>query len=490
MAVGFLQLESWIRDFRTKRLPYEAIGQAKLLLLDALGCALAAISDETVRQTLEVVAGVGGGNQARIVGTSMRSSPPNAVFANGVLIRALDLNDYSGGGNKPVGHPSDNIAVALSIGDWQRSSGLDVLTAIVMGYELYSRLQDGMGPKSPWDHTTVAGIVAPAMAGFLMNLDAERMSHALALGAVYCPTLGTIRRGHLSAAKGMANATVAQGAVFQAMLAANGITGPLGALEGTNGLNAVVLSRSGISETFFAGEDQYRIMDAGIKPYPCVGTSQSLVAAALEVRPRVAKGLGEIERIEVAMADLPIVVTQLEDMTRRHPTSREAADHSFYFLPAVALIDGELTTVQFEDRRWEDPRANALMDRMTLRTDKNLNERAPDSFPVRFSVLMRNGQEHVAEVLYHPGHPLNRLDTEGIIGKFSRYNGLKHHKIDWHALTKEVETLDTSRDLDGIFRIVCPGGGRRHKTLNARSAKKRSPMKRRQNKRSQNNRRG
>jgi 2-methylcitrate dehydratase len=467
MAAGFQQLELWIRGFRTRRLPDEAIGQAKLLLLDALGCGLAALSEETVRQTLKVVAEVGGTEQSRIVGTGMRSSPPNAVFANGVLIRALDLNDYFGG-NRVVGHPSDNIAVALSIGDWQRRSGLDVLTAIVLGYELYGRLQDRIDPKSPWDHTTATGIVAPAMAGFLMNLDEERMSHALALSAVYCPTLGTIRRGHLSAAKGMANATVAQGAVFQTMLAANGITGPLGVLEGTDGLNAAVLSRGGISETFFASEDHYRIMGAGIKPYPCVGTSQSLVAAALEVRPRVAKKLDEIERIDVAMADLPMVVTQLEDSARRHPTSREAADHSFYFLPAVALIDGELTTVQFDDRRWEDPRANALMDRITIRTDKNLNERAPNAFPVRFNVVMRDAQEHVAEVLYHPGHPLNGLDTEGIIGKFARYNGLKHHKINWDTLAKEVEALDTSPNLDGIFGIVCPGGGQRHRSQNKR----------------------
>lgn len=454
--MGFQQLASWISGFRTKRPPDEAIGQAKLVLLDGLGCALGALSEETVKQTLKVVAEVGGADQSRIVGTHLRSSAPNAVFANGVLIRALDLNDYFGG-NRIAGHPSDNIAVALCIGDWQRSTGLEVLTAIVMGYELYGRLQDRIGPKSPWDHTTATGIVAPAMAGFLMNLDGERLSHALALNAVYCPTLGTIRRGHLSAAKGMANATVAQGAVFQTMLAANGITGPLGSLEGTNGLNAAVLSRSGISEAFFASEDHYRIMGSGIKPYPCVGTSQSLVAAALEVRPRVAKRLDKIERIEVTMADLPMVVTQLEDSTRRHPTSREAADHSFYFLPAVALIDGELTTMQFDDRRWEDSRANALMDRMTIRTDKDLNERAPNSFPVRIRVLMRNGQEHTAEVLYHPGHPLNRLDTEGVIGKFARYNGFKHHKIDWHALAKEVETLDTSPNLDGIFRIVCPG---------------------------------
>ena len=225
---------------------------------------LAARSEKTVKQALKVVAEVGGMDQARIVGTGMRSSAPNAVFANGLLIRTLDLNDYFGG-NRIDGHPSDNIAVALSIGDWQRSTGHEVLATLVMGYELYGRLQDRIDPKSPWDHTTVTGIVAPAMAGFLMNLDQEHMSHALA-GAVYCPTLGALRRGHLSAGKGMANATVAQGTVFQTLLAANGLTGPLEALEGPLGLNSAVLSRSGISETLYSREDRYRIMGSRSSP--------------------------------------------------------------------------------------------------------------------------------------------------------------------------------------------------------------------------------
>ena len=86
MASGFQRLESWIRDFRTRRLPDEAIGQAKLLLLDALGCALAALSEETVRQTLKVVAEVGGAEQSRIVGTR------HAIFRSecGVRKQCLD----------------------------------------------------------------------------------------------------------------------------------------------------------------------------------------------------------------------------------------------------------------------------------------------------------------------------------------------------------------------------------------------------------------
>jgi len=450
----FEQLAAWIEDFRVKKPSEEAIGQAKLFLLDALGCALSALAEEMVIKALEVVADLGGREQARILGTGRRTSVPNAVFVNGLLIRTLDLNDFSGKG-RVTGHPSDNIAVALTIGDWQRSTGLEVLTTIVMAYELYGRLQDHLDRNAPWDHVTASGFVAPAIAGFLMNLNREQMSHALALSAVYSITPGAVRQGHLSAAKGMANASVTQSAVFHTLLAANGLTGPLQAMEGSRGLSATVFSNCRIPEILVPSDGTYRIMDSHIKAYPCIGTAQSLVAAALQVRPAVEKDLDKIEAIEVIMADLPIINAQVADSTRRHPTSREAADHSFYFLPAVALLDGELTTCQFEDCRWEDRRVNALMDRITIRIHKDLNQRAPGGFPAGIRVVMKSGDEHLAEVPYPPGHALNRLGQQGIVGKFARYNGLKHPKIDWNALVREVDAFERAPNLDDILQIVC-----------------------------------
>jgi 2-methylcitrate dehydratase len=454
MTVRFEQLASWVQGFRTKRPSEDAIQQAKLVLLDALGCALAARPEEIIRQVLKVVTDVGGEKQARILGTEKRSSVTNAVFANGVLIRVLDLNDFFGGA-KIAGHPSDNIAVALTVGDWGRSSGLDVLSTIVMAYELYSRLQDQIDRNSPWDHVTATGLVAPAIAGFLMNLDADRMSHGMALSAAHCPTLGVVRWGQLSAAKGMANAAVAQGAIFQTLLAAQGLTGPLEAIDGPRGLAATVFTRAEGPDLVAPVGDQYRIMNVQIKANACVGTAQSLVSAALELRPRIEKSLDDIETIEVTLADLPSITSQLADHERRHPSSRETADHSFYFLTAVTLLDGKLTADQFEDRRWEDRRVKALMDGMTIRPDQGLSERAPKGLPARIRLLMRNGQEHVVEVLYPPGHPNNRLDMRGIVAKFARYMGPTFHQTDWDALVRAVETLDQSPTLDGVLQIVC-----------------------------------
>ena len=63
------------------------------------------------------------------MGHPQRMSAPNAVLANGTLIRVLDLNDYMVGAHPQSGarggHPSDNIAVALAAAELAGSSGLD-----------------------------------------------------------------------------------------------------------------------------------------------------------------------------------------------------------------------------------------------------------------------------------------------------------------------------------------------------------------------------
>src|SRR6185312_867936 len=65
-----------------------------------------------------------------------RASLAGAVFANGVIVRVLDLNDYLinevKGQPSSGGHPSDSIPIALAIGEARKRSGKEVLAAIVM----------------------------------------------------------------------------------------------------------------------------------------------------------------------------------------------------------------------------------------------------------------------------------------------------------------------------------------------------------------------
>jgi 2-methylcitrate dehydratase len=164
--------------------------------------------------------------------------------------------------------------------------------------------------------------------------------------------------------------------------------------------------------------DHLRISDVSIKAYPCIGTSQALVAGVIQARREIVDPIKEVKHLEIRMADTPFVRGQVEDEDRRYPTSRETADHSFYYLAAAALMDGEMTQAQFEGERWTQPVMKSLMERITIRTDASLNKYTPGSFPCVLQIDTVNGESRAVEVFYPKGHPKNRMSSVEVEGKF------------------------------------------------------------------------
>ena len=411
------QIAERIMAFDSKSIPAEVALHAKLLILDSIGCALAAKGELAYERALRTFQAIGGNAECAIIGSKERLPVTTAVMLNGILIRALDLNDaYSGPGQ--LGHPSDNIAVALTVGEKQRSSGLDVLAAIIAGYELYCRIQDIIVGRGPWDHVTASALAAPAIAGRLMRLDVDPLANALGLSAAHGNTLAAVRSGQLSNAKAMANAFVAYQATLCTLFAAQGMTGPLSVFESKGGLNQGMLSGADVSLLAQPIQDPFRISDVSIKAYPCIGTAQAMVAGVIQARKDIADPVKEVKHLEVRMADTPFVRGQVGDEDRRYPTSRETADHSFYYLAAAALMDGEMTQAQFEGDRWLQPEMKSLMERITILTDAALNQYTPGSFPCVLQATMTNGESRRVEVPYPKGHPKNRMSPAVVEEKF------------------------------------------------------------------------
>lgn len=415
-------LARWILSIDGAHVRADAVHQAKLLLLDSIGCAFAGRDEPVCRAVLAVCTGPGRSGPCTIIGTRQKTDAARAVLANGVLARVLDLNDYVVGGSKGVpeigGHPSDNIPVALAIGECRGRHGRDVLAAIVVGYEIYGRLKTMMDRRGAWDGVTVSGVVAPAIAGRLMKLDEGRLAHALALGGTRAATPAIVRRGGISAAKSIANALVAESGVAASLLAEQGVTGPLAVLEDDLGLRAIFPNGDIGAILTAALPDESYIMRSNVKAYPCLATGQGAVAAAIGLHAKLGGAVETIARIEVTMADYLFLQHQQHDPGRVRPASREAADHSFQFLVAAALTDGAFGPAQFEHRRWSDPAIVALMERIVMRTDPAWNARAPGSYPCAIRVVAIDGREHSVEVPYPPGYSRGGIAAADVVDKF------------------------------------------------------------------------
>ena len=433
--------------------------QTKLILLDSLACAIAALEVPTPRKVAALINMLGGAPMCSIVGRAEKASILSAVLMNGALVRSLDFNDVQfflkEGKLSVAGHCSDNIPAALAAAEHKGATGQATLEAIAMGYELFGRLRRLMPFTSAWDGTSVSGLVAAAIYGRLAGFDAETQANALALGAIRCATPSVVRWGRLSGAKNLANALIAQSAVQGAMLAELGVTGPLEVLDHRGGLFQVFDPDLGLDSLWAPLDEAPYIMTSGIKPYACIGTAQTTVAAALQLHPKVKDRLDRISRINVVMADLPMIRKQQGEAHRRQPRTREAADHSFTFLPAVAMAEGAMTDAQFRDRRWEQPDMLRLIEATDLTVEPGLAERAPGSMPSRIEVTLDDRSVVSEECLFHPGHsfPDRGLDAAAVCRKYDEVVGPHLSDATRKALREAVLDFET-RDIAAIMTLL------------------------------------
>lgn len=143
-------IAEWSRAATIESLGEKTVHEVNRRILDSIATALGAWTSRPAKVTRAVAQSVSIENGANLIGSNHRTTPDLAAFSNGALVRYLDFNDtYL---SKEPAHPSDNIPVAWAVGQVCGSSPKDIVTAIVLGYELQCRLCDAASLRTHgWD---------------------------------------------------------------------------------------------------------------------------------------------------------------------------------------------------------------------------------------------------------------------------------------------------------------------------------------------------
>ncbi|MDX1483706.1 MAG: MmgE/PrpD family protein [Alphaproteobacteria bacterium] len=419
------RLARWVAGFDAGAAGKGARERLKLSVLDAIGCAVLGRASGITAPVTAAQADLGAKGPATIIGGADPASVTAAVLINGTLIRALDFNDHQAidpnDGTRLGGHPSDVLAVALAVGEWQGRSGAEVLEAALMGYEIFGRAQKLLGRDHSWDHVTVHGLTAPAIAGRLMGLSEAAIADALSLGAAHATTPGAVRRGALSSAKFLAGPMVLAAGVTATMLAAHGASGPRTVFEDRlKGLGQAVYTKGDPAALAAPMASRPMIEGVTIKAYPGLDTSQAPITAVIEAQAAHGGAVEDIAGVTLILTEHPMVRRQIEDVELKQPTNRETADHSLYYLAAAALVDSDVNEAQYAREFWRDARVKDLMKRITLETDAAWEKRAPGAFPCTARIATGSGAVFESSVAYAPGHARNPYAGEEVIAKFRR----------------------------------------------------------------------
>ena len=156
---------------------------ARQCVLDYYGVALAGAGDELVSLLLDEMADAGGAPQASVIGHALRLPILSAALVNGVAAHALDYDDVN---MAMPGHPSVAILPGLlALAELKGSSGRDVITAFVAGYETACRigaaLQPGHYDLGFHSTGTIGSFGAAAACARLLGLDGDATAVALGI---------------------------------------------------------------------------------------------------------------------------------------------------------------------------------------------------------------------------------------------------------------------------------------------------------------------
>ena len=228
-------LADYAASFDIAKVDANVIHQAKRRILDTIGGALAAYAAPPSRVARRWALPVAGLDGARVWGSLVKTSPDMAAFANGTMLRYLDVNDTYR--TLDGSHPSDNLGGLFAAAEMTHRSGRDLIEAMIVSYEVQCRFVDSVPFNDKgWDQPVPGAIACALGVGKLLGLELGSLKEAIALAVV--PNLCTYqtRSGELSMWKGSAAANGARQGVFAALLAAEGMTGPSEPFDGTFGV--------------------------------------------------------------------------------------------------------------------------------------------------------------------------------------------------------------------------------------------------------------
>lgn len=395
------------------------VHEVRRRVIDALACALGAWNASAPRVARRVAALASSPAGASVWGGSRNTFPPLAAFANGVLFRYLDFNDtYL---SKEPAHPSDNIAAVFAAAQAAGCTGREIIVAIVLAYEIQCRLCDAASIRAHgWDHVTYGAFSATAAAGKLLGLDESALEQALNLAGTPNIALRQTRAGELSEWKGCAFANAARNAVFAALLAHEGLTGPAPLFEGEMGFFKQVSGPFAIAKLGgeLPGDHDFMIRRTSIKFWPAEYHSQSAIHAALELRPHI-PDVRTIRTCDIYSFDAAVDIIG-KDPEKWRPKTRETADHSLPYCTAVALLEGDVTLDSFSEQRLRDPELLALIAKIRVLRDPALSARYPRGIPNRLEITLESGARHVAENEFPRGHDQNPMSDAEVAAKFER----------------------------------------------------------------------
>jgi len=316
-----------------------------------------------------------------------RATVRAAALINGAAAHTVEVDDIFRDGIYHPGAPT--IPGALALAQARRATGEAFLRAVIVGYEISTRIGAAMGRAHYkfWHNTgTIGCFGAAAAAAELLQLDTKRFAHALATVATFSAGLQQAFRMD-SMSKPLHAGHAAEAGVTAALAAAEGVIGSLDVMEGEAGYGRAMGDGPDWDKALATLGRDFHITRMTFKNHACCGHTFAAIDGALAVQSKLGIAARDIERVRIGTYRAGLEVAHYED-----PQTPAEGRFSLKYVVASALAHGSVRLAAFEPARLADPVTRELMRRVDVAIDPELDATFPGQRAARVSIAARDGR--------------------------------------------------------------------------------------------------
>ena len=442
-------------QLRYEDLPHDVIKRTKLLILDTVGIIIRARHDaESTSSLVSAIEKLEMSNGSCQVFSDNKSySPSAAALLNGSLAHSLDFDDTHAEASLHSSAPI--LAAALAAAEMNKSSGQQLITACVVGYEIQIRLGLAGGSSSHYKKgfhpTATCGIFgASAAAGYLMGLTKEQYISAFGIalsqsaGSMQFLTDGAwTKRSHVGQA--------AQNGLSCAIMAAEGFKGPSKAFEGQWGYFHSYASGGDMEKALDGLGKKFETLNLGVKPYPSCRYSHAAIDGIIELKNELGFSTAELDDIDIGLSETALNIIGYPLSDKQNPKSVVDGQFSMPFCAAVTVKSGGLKWDDYKNHL-NDSDTLSLCNKIKVSPDKDAEECCPEYMSAKVKVVVK-GKKYEKFVKIPKGEPENFMEDSEFISKFRSLTEpyLSNERID--QLTGSMLKLDQSNNINSIFEF-------------------------------------
>jgi 2-methylcitrate dehydratase PrpD len=418
MATLVEQLAAYGARDAVRELPPEVMHHAKRAVIDWFSALYPGTQMDPARMLVAAHREELGVGRSSLPGFGTTAFPALAAWINGSASHSPEFDDIFRDGIYHPGCPV--IAAALAVAEDRDRTGTEFLRAVVVGYEISTRIAASVQP-SHYDffHTTgTAGVFGAAAAAACLYAPGDEKVLKDALG-----TAGTFASGLQQAfrsdtmTKPLHAGHAAQVGVLAAQSAAAGVTGAADILEGEAGFGHALSKAPKFEKVVDGLGERYNITQMTQKNHGCCGHAFAAIDAVLAIMKKGVKK-EDVERIEVDGYKATVEVAGILD-----PVGAAEAKFSTPYVLAHALKYGSVRLDAYEPHKLADAELRDLLRRVTLREDPALTAQFPGQRSARVAVTTKDGRrlEHFSPT--RKGDPDDPLTDQQLEAKFLELAG-------------------------------------------------------------------